>query len=71
VERSNRVSLYRSDTVVVEYREEANPGDRYAVPVYTVKVRGKRARTFRGECAWSDAERYASDHDRAAAGCTL
>jgi hypothetical protein len=31
---------------------------------------GERARTFRGETAWMDAERYASDFDLAAWGCT-
>lgn len=28
---------------------------------YRVSVKGKRVRTFLGECAWSDAARYASD----------
>jgi hypothetical protein len=29
--------------------------------LYTVKVEGKRAKTFRGESAWSDAQRFAND----------
>lgn len=64
------MTLYRSDIVTVTYREDTAPIPGYVCPVYTVKVRGKRARTFRGECAWADAERYAGDHDMGALGCT-
>jgi hypothetical protein len=64
------VILYESDTVRVLYSEDDAPARGYVMPTYSVKVRGKRLRSFRGECAWSDAERYAYDHDRNALGCT-
>lgn len=57
------IRLYASDKVVVE-QDEAK------WETYKVLVTGKRARTFKGETAWSDAERYAGDHDMAAWGCT-
>jgi hypothetical protein len=38
--------------------------------VYRVTPAGGRARTFKGESAWSDAERFAGDHDMQAWGCT-
>lgn len=28
---------------------------------FTVRVEGKRTRTFKGEFAWADAQRYAND----------
>jgi hypothetical protein len=31
------------------------------VDTYTVKAGAKRAKTFKGESAWCDAERYAND----------
>ena len=44
--------------------------DLEAWETYRVLPYGGKARTFRGETAWMDAERYASDHDMAAWGCT-
>ena len=41
-----------------------------APDTYRVLPYGGKARTFRGETGWMDAERYASDHDMAAWGCT-
>lgn len=37
---------------------------------YKVWVDGKRVKTFKGESAWCDAERYACDHDQRAMFCT-
>jgi hypothetical protein len=37
---------------------------------YKVAPTGKPSRTFRGETAWCDAERYATDYDFNALGCT-
>ena len=44
--------------------------DLEAWETYRVLPYGGKARTFRGETAWADAERYASDYDMAAWGCT-
>jgi hypothetical protein len=62
--------LYKSVTVSVDYSETPAQLEGYVIPVYVVRVAGQRARRFRGESAWEDAERYASDHDMAAWGCT-
>jgi hypothetical protein len=61
--RADYITLYASPVVTVL---------RHATvwEVYRVAPVNGKARTFRGESAWSDAERYAYDHDRNAIGCT-
>lgn len=60
-------TLYTSEKVLV--RQHMQSWETYKVTV-TQDSGVKRTRTFRGETAWMDAERYASDHDMAAWGCT-
>lgn len=55
-------TIYKSDDVTV-MRDDSK------WEVYKVKPTHGRARTFSGESAWSDAERYAYDIDRNAIGC--
>lgn len=57
------LELYRSGRVLVA--RHFTEWETYRV----IPATGK-ARTFRGESAWANAERYASDHDMAAWGCT-
>ncbi len=58
--------LYESPLVTVE--RTANGA--YGMEQFTVKPADGRAKTFKGETAWSDADRYASDIDFQAWGCT-
>ena len=60
-------TLYNSEKVHV--RKHMQSWETYKVTV-TQDSGVKRTRTFRGETAWSDTERFAYDHDRAAIGCT-
>ena len=60
-------TLYNSDTVLV--RKHTGAWETYMVTVMQDSGR-KRTRKFTGESAWSDTERLAYDHDRAALGCT-
>ena len=55
--------VYRSSLVLVARHATA-------WETYRVAPANGKARTFRGESAWADAERYAYDHDRNAIGCT-
>ena len=55
--------LYESDSVLVV--RSATEWETYRV----IPAAGK-ARTFRGESACANAERYAGDYDMAAWGCT-
>ena len=55
-------TIYRSNDVTV-VRDDSK------WEVYKVKPTSGRAKTFSGESAWSDAERYACDIDRNAIGC--
>jgi len=61
--RDRYFTLYLSEHVRVLQEVEA-------WETYRVLPFGGKARTFRGETAWMDAERYASDYDLAAWGCT-
>ena len=61
--RAGYVTLYASAIVTVLRHATA-------WEVYRVIPADGKARTFRGESAWADAERYAYDHDRNAICCT-
>lgn len=60
-------TLYNSEKVHV--RKHMQSWEIYKVTVTQDNGR-RRTLTFRGESAWSDAQRFAYDHDRAAWGCT-
>jgi hypothetical protein len=64
--------IYRSELITVTVCDEPTKGHTYRVKVNQSDTYpfGKRVRTFTGETAWSDAERYAYDHDRQSVGCT-
>ena len=61
------MTLYRSETVLV--RKNTRSWETYAVTV-TQRDGAVLHQRFSGETAWCDAERFASDHDMAALGCT-
>ena len=61
--RADYVTLYASPVVTVLRHATA-------WEVYRVAPSDGKARTFRGESAWADAERYAYDHDHDAINCT-
>jgi hypothetical protein len=60
-------TLHASDTVIV--KKHTTEWELYTV---WILARGEKTikKTFRGENAWANTERYAYDHDRTALFCT-
>ena len=53
--------IYSDDNVTVQADDLVLSGYRYSQGVYKVTSKRFRGRTFKGESAWSDAQRYVND----------